>query len=886
MTGATSKRARLLLLAFVPAALVALASRARAGGGPETTVVVVNARDPGSVRVAGAYVRLRDIPPTHVLYLDDVPSDPVVDVERFRAQILAPLEQWLASEGIEDDTEVVAYSTGFPYAVDFDADAKAKDLKLGPPISPHASLTGLTFLYRYVLASDPRSYLDLQANHYFRRDGRDEVPASRAFSAASAWDASGDPVVDRASPDRYRLAVMLGWTGDHGNTEDEVISCLERAKASDFTNPRGTVYLLENPDIRATTRMPLFEAVVKALRGLGHRAEILKKGEDGQDGVLPRGKADAIGVVAGIAGFTWQKGDPDLLPGAIAEHLTSFGAHFGTSSQTKCTEFVRHGAAGTSGTVAEPYAIPNKFPCAWMHLHYARGCSLAEAFYEGVWGPYQLLVLGDPLARPFARPTAVRIGEPRGDAPVQGRVEVRAETTPPEHARIARLELWVDGVRVATAEPPGPLAWDTTTGADGAHDVRVVAVESGPIATRSYARALVGVQNGASRLEAEAPSGPVEIGRPLVLSGTAREVRELSVRRGSQVVATAAVSGPRWRVEVPTAALGLGRSTLLVLGTGAEGRGVVSAPLVVEVQPPTSARPAATVEEGLLLEGLLATVTDAEKKEHEGVVGSLAAGGGRTLAADLGALGVPAPARVVLDGLFRAPAGLARIGIVSGGAVRLLVDGETVLDAAEALAAPGPEALLSLAAGWHRIRIEADGRDLERLQVSLGGSRPAAPLAGADLAYEPAGRALAERPGTATLGEGGSDARGAVDGKREGGTVDVPADGLVLGWPRTEHHVVAVVLHAAGSKPPSWPSAWVVETRSSPRGPWRKVHGLELRAGPVRAPPGAKKGATWASWVELSFQATSPRAIRLRPAGDASPVRITEAEVHVRAARH
>ena len=47
-----------------------------------------------------------------------------------------------------------------------------------------------------------------------------------------------------------------------------------------------------------------------------------------------------------------------MLPGSIADHLTSFAAHFGTSGQTKCTEFIRHGAAGTSGTVADVYLRP------------------------------------------------------------------------------------------------------------------------------------------------------------------------------------------------------------------------------------------------------------------------------------------------------------------------------------------------------------------------------------------------------------------------------------------------------------------------------------------------------------------------------------------------
>ena len=37
-----------------------------------------------------------------------------------------------------------------------------------------------------------------------------------------------------------------------------------------------------------------------------------------------------------------------------------------------------------------------------IQVHYARGCTLAEAFYQSVRGPYQLLIVGDPLCRPWA----------------------------------------------------------------------------------------------------------------------------------------------------------------------------------------------------------------------------------------------------------------------------------------------------------------------------------------------------------------------------------------------------------------------------------------------------------------------------------------------------
>ena len=62
--------------------------------------------------------------------------------------------------------------------------------------------------------------------------------------------------------------------------------------------------------------------------------------------------------------------------------------------------------------MAEPLNFWQKFPVPAMHVHYAAGCSLAEAFYQSLAGPWQTLVVGDPLARPYARFATVALRAP------------------------------------------------------------------------------------------------------------------------------------------------------------------------------------------------------------------------------------------------------------------------------------------------------------------------------------------------------------------------------------------------------------------------------------------------------------------------------------------
>jgi len=275
------------------------------------------------------------------------------------------------------------------------------------------------------------------------------------------------------------LSTMLGYTGPRGNTRAEILRYLKAAAESDATRPQGTVYFCRNKDVRTRTRLAHFDDAVRRLRALGGKAEIV-------EGNLPKERTDVLGVLAGIAGFNWKKSKSRILGGAICEHLTSHGGNFRSKGQTKLSEFLRHGAAGASGTVQEPLALQWKFPVAHLHVFYAEGHSLAEAFFQSVHGPYQLLVCGDGLARPFMERVEVDPGAP--DGPLQGTVEF----APGVRDGDARFELWVDGLRQEG------LTLDTTKLDDGHHDIRIVAV-TGTVDSRSYARVEAEVRNGPAR---------------------------------------------------------------------------------------------------------------------------------------------------------------------------------------------------------------------------------------------------------------------------------------------------------------------------------------------------------------------------------------------------
>lgn len=907
-----------------------LAAAAFAGGGPETTLLVVNGDSPVSLRVANEWAALRDLPPSRILRLHDVPGLRIVTMEQFRSRMLGPVMAFLRERQLEASTDLIVWSAGFPYGVDLRG--IVPEGAGGQGFTPVASVTGLTFFARRVEQELYADLVQLVANRYYRREpgapqagggrratpeeqrlfveangalqrkdyataagllskfletfqenvpswynyacclarlgkpdeavkalreaqqrgwrdadqterdedlapllaredfrevvqamraGGEGMPQSRAFSASVSWGPDGEPEVSGESLDRYFLSVMLAYTGERGNSLPEALAYLRSAASSDGANPGGTFYFCRNDDIRSKTREGAFAPVIAALRALGRKAEMLSAGEAGQTGILPVGKEDVIGACVGRADFAWSSTRSRILPGAICEHLTSFGADFAQPGQTKISEFLRHGAAGSSGTVTEPYAIQMKFPHPAIHVHYARGFSLAEAFYQSVWGPYQLLVVGDPLARPFAKFATVKVDP--GAQPWKGTAKPSAGG--PEGARI---EFWLDGA-------PVPPEIDTGALDDGAHELRAVAVEPGEVATRSFAAAIVTVANSGRALELQPLKGTPVYGAPFELRGRSQGAVEAEVWRGHELIAKAAVKGGQFAVSVPTEPLGTGPSRLFVRARFDAPPHVRSAPFAVSVAdapPRKPGKPAAAYLPGL--HGRRASgeaVVVAEPSQATGA------------AALLGELEIP-------------KTGCYELVLPAANYEKVLVGGQPVAMRAERqglLFVP-----ISAEAGYLPIQFEG----------KLGGERP---LLLGDQVAAPASFRRASSPAVPEAPQAEGAFQELVDGQTIGSGILLPAEGVELFWKKGAAEVGAVVLRAAppakDAKP--WPGSFVVEYQDS-GGKWKPVEKPALLVCP--------SGSAAPLYVEIDLKPVKTKRLRLKPQGEGAAL-LTELQI-------
>ncbi|HUT59291.1 MAG TPA: TIGR03790 family protein [Phycisphaerae bacterium] len=602
-------------LAAAAVVLVA-AGAAVAGGGPENVAVIVNADSWASKAVANEFISLRQIPPGNVVYLREVPEIDQVTVDDFRDRILKPVLQTLEERRLAGQIDYIVYSSDFPWSIDVRPDTKGDGMaKLPAPIrkvlTPTASINGLTYLYALVLAKDAR-YLDLRSNWYYRRAGRRQgggelkVQRAIAFRSSTVWGADG-LTAPAGKGMRYVLSTMLAVTSGRGNSVRQAIACLRRSVSADGTSPLGRIYYMQNSDVRSRVREPMFAAAVAELKSLAVAAEVAQ-------GVLPQGKDDVAGLLTGAAGFNWRSCKSKILPGAICEHFTSWGGVMSEGAkQTPLTEFIRHGAAGSCGTVAEPYAISAKFPTAFIHVHYARGCSLAEAFYQSVSGPYQLLIVGDPLCQPWARIPRVEAkclggGEAiKAGSTVAGKVTI-APAAAKEGPQIGRYELFVDGARREIRPSGESFELDTTKLADGYHELRVVGVARGEIQTQGRTIFPLVASNRGAKLVVTPPKQKyLTWDKPVIIGAKLDRAKRIRfVHNGREV---AHIDGASGAATIDPRVLGQGRVRVQpigeIAGEGDQAAPVYGEPIELEVRPPIPTMPPKAPPGEKLIKGVL-----------------------------------------------------------------------------------------------------------------------------------------------------------------------------------------------------------------------------------------------------------------------------------------
>lgn len=359
--------------------------------------------------------------------------------------------------------------------------------------------------YRKLFEQDDR-FNAIKDNRLFRKllDNMPDVSPQRIppvpFSSSVGWGQNGSPLGNPAASNSaalpgpsYLLSAVLAVTKGRGTTLTEAVRVLERAVSADGQGEKATFYFSDSSDVRSTTRSPMFKDAAGILRKLGHDVII-------DIDRLPQKQQRLMGAMLGSANYDWHATKNTMLPGAIAENLTSTsGVLHQKNDQTSMVELLRGGAAGTSGTVTEPYALQFKFPTPYLFAYYAAGLTLVESFYLSVESPYQLLIVGDPLCRPYGTEQAASFEIRTAACDEQG---LNLRLSYPEGLDVAdqsilRLEVYLDGLHVFSAKPSEDIHANQLKLGPSWHTIDVVAISNHPlhVPARRTATLIVGSED-------------------------------------------------------------------------------------------------------------------------------------------------------------------------------------------------------------------------------------------------------------------------------------------------------------------------------------------------------------------------------------------------------
>lgn len=312
---------------------------------PEELAVIVDDDDPLSVQIAQAYVAARGIPEGNVVHVS-LPATDVLTPEVF-GPILADVQAHL-----DDEIQAQVLTFVQPYRVGCMSITSAFALGYDP-------------LCGGCVMTPPSPYYD--------------SPSLRP------WDDHG-----------LRPTMMLA-----AQTLEDAQALIERGLQADGVHPAGTAYLVRTTDVARSVRWRQMQALSEQWQGWDGLQVQYTDNADGSGTNTIEDAADVMFYFTGLANVAGIETNA-YVPGAMADHLTSFGGQVPQSSQMSALRWLEAGATGSYGTVVEPCNYPEKFPHVGTAVsHYFRGETLVEAYWKSVAWPAEGLLIGEPLARPW-----------------------------------------------------------------------------------------------------------------------------------------------------------------------------------------------------------------------------------------------------------------------------------------------------------------------------------------------------------------------------------------------------------------------------------------------------------------------------------------------------
>lgn len=379
------------------AALVVLAGggQLRADDLAARVVILANARQPDSVRLAEFYAEKRGIPAANIIALP-LPEAETITWREFIDQVYQPLQDTLYQRGWIEGTATSLLD------------------KLG---RKRYGFTGHHLSYLVVcrgvplrIYNDPTLLDESNPRRIAPQFNKNEaaVDAELSLLAQSGSEITGmisNPLFANEHPSSLDAEMVVKVSRLDGPTLENARRLVTSALEGESHGLLGRYYIdLKGPHRDGDVWL---ESTLTQLQDLGFDGDIDRQG--GTFGAEARFDAPVFyfGWYAGNLNGPFAAADFALPPGAIALHIHSFSAHTLRSAGSGwCGPLVARGVAATLGNVFEPYLQLSHRPNLLLRA-LSHGRTLGDAAYYALPAlSWQAVVIGDPLYRPFKVPLA------------------------------------------------------------------------------------------------------------------------------------------------------------------------------------------------------------------------------------------------------------------------------------------------------------------------------------------------------------------------------------------------------------------------------------------------------------------------------------------------
>lgn len=425
-------------LAFLPA--LAFCPNLLAGGSGLNVVVVVNQNSPNSIQLGNYYCEKRGVPPQNVLRINWTGNNTDWSRADLDTVLRTPLNALLTSRQLTNQIDYVVLSMDIPYRV---------TETTGSPATSGVNSTTSALFYGFKV--DDCNGMDCPAGI-----SSCNLPAA-TFNAYAGSEGIYRQTPPISSVSNSWLTIFLT-----GTNLAQAKALADRGVISDGSFPTQKVFLTKTFDLIRSLRFSTFDRAIFDTRVRGNYTV------QSTNVSSPNGLGNLLGFQNGVQSFGF--GDASFAPGAMADSLTSYsGVLFDETGHTDALDFINAGATASYGTVVEPCAYLEKFASPQNYFYQSRGFTVAECYYQSLTNPYQGILVGEPLAAPFASPAnGSWVGLP-SDGLLAGTTNLTLQFNAPGQSRpVQQVDLFVDGQWAQTltniAPRPNNILYLTLTG--------------------------------------------------------------------------------------------------------------------------------------------------------------------------------------------------------------------------------------------------------------------------------------------------------------------------------------------------------------------------------------------------------------------------------------